>query len=93
MVVIGTGQSGTDIAIELVPYANQVTLIGNGPTPGIDEKINRLDDWVDEVTESGIVTKKGVHCDADLIILATGYKFNFPFIPSDLLDLDPSRSG
>ena len=91
--VIGTGQSGTDIAIELVPHAAHVTLIGNGPTPGIDEKIERLDDWVDEVTEDGIVTKKGTHCDAEVIILATGYKFNFPFIPSDLLDLDPSRTG
>ena len=65
-------------------------LIGKGPTPGICDRVRRFEEWIENVTEKGLVTNSGVEVIADAIILASGYKLSFPFL-ENILDLDPTR--
>ena len=92
IVVIGSAQSGTDISIELVDHASHVTLIGSAPTPGISSRIERLEsEWISQVTESGIVTTSERQIDADVIIVAAGYKYSFPFLDEQTLKVDQTH--
>ena len=90
VIIVGSGQSGTDISVELVDHASEVILIGKGPTPAISDKVKRFEEWIENVTEKGLVTNSGVEVIADVVILASGYKLSFPFL-HNILDLDPTR--
>ena len=90
VLIVGSGQSGTDISVELVDHASEVTLIGKAPTPAISNKIKRYEEWIENVTKKGVVTNSGVQINADVIIIASGYKLTFPFLDK-VLDLDPTR--
>ena len=88
VVVLGSAQSGSDISIELADHAKSVTLIGSAPTPCITKKINRLEsEWIQAITESGIITTAERFVEADVIIVAAGYKYSFPFL-KNILDFD-----
>ena len=90
VLIVGSGQSGTDISIELVDHASEVTLIGKGPTPAISDKVKRYEEWIENVTKKGVVTNSGVQIEGEVIIIASGYKLAFPFLDK-VLDLDPTR--
>ena len=92
IIVIGSGQSGTDISGELVNHAAQVTLIGKASTPGLSEQVQRHEEWVETVTKSGVTTTSGVHVEADVIMIAAGYKYDFSCF-NNIIQLDATRNG
>ncbi|EDQ88921.1 uncharacterized protein MONBRDRAFT_25628 [Monosiga brevicollis MX1] len=79
VVVLGGGQSGRDIAQELHGVAASVVLAH--ATPRINVPELRETAPITTVAKDGtLVTSDGLHLEADTLILATGYHFDFPFL-------------
>ena len=77
--MIGNGQSGTDISIDLIGHASSVTLIGKNKVPALPENINEYTDWFKSINSNGLMLQDGKQVNADIFILCTGYLFDYAF--------------
>jgi len=82
VLILGGGASGTDIAVEVAGKASKVYLSHNNPP-----LVSRMPKNVEQVR--GVVAcagglklslKDGSEVEAEAVILATGYHYNFPFL-------------
>lgn len=85
VLVVGQGPSGQDIAVDLLPFASQVRLLGKRIVPGMPELVNQSVGWPAQLKESSIVTSQGDEIECDVIILASGYCYDFPFLPEGVV--------
>lgn len=82
--MVGVGQSGRDICIDLSAHAKQVYLCNRGPqlqTP-IPQNCEQLP-GVLKVTSKSVCFLDGQERHVDSLILATGYNYSFPFLPKE----------
>ena len=77
--VIGNGQSGTDISIDLVNHAKSITLIGKNKVPALPENIFEVTNWFKSIVSDGIILENGDLVKSDVFILCTGYIFDYSF--------------
>lgn len=85
VLVVGSGQSGRDIILDLSTCARQVYLCNRGPslTCSLPDNVEPVS-GIAEVHVSGIVSlTDGKERHVDSIILATGYVYSFPFLSED----------
>ncbi|KAM9312132.1 uncharacterized protein PAF06_010042 [Gastrophryne carolinensis] len=81
VVLLGTGPSGIDIAMELTPHAKQVFLCHRGPplqwTP--PENLLVIPPVVG-ASSCHLICEDGMEIMADTLIFCTGYKYSYPFL-------------
>ena len=77
--VIGNGQSGTDISVDLIDHAKSVTLIGKNNVPALPENISEVNDWFKSIAPDGLILNNGELVKSDVFILCTGYIFDYTF--------------
>ncbi|XP_063305745.1 uncharacterized protein LOC134603577 isoform X1 [Pelobates fuscus] len=81
VVLLGCGPSGVDIALELAPYAQNVTLCHRGaalqwtPPKGVT-----LAPPVVGALPHNLICEDGTQLEADTLIFCTGYKYYYPFL-------------
>merc|ERR1719259_53041 len=80
VLVIGVGPSGTDISIDLTPFANSVSLLGAKEIPGLPKNIKMFVGWPTSVHETGIITNNNDEIECDSIIVSSGYQYDFSFL-------------
>lgn len=85
VLVVGSGQSGRDIVLDLSTWARQVYLCNRGPSLEC-----QLPNNVEEMSGiTGVGSDRMVHFTdgkaslIDSIILATGYNYSFPFLSEE----------
>ncbi|KAF7110652.1 hypothetical protein CFC21_110733 [Triticum aestivum] len=92
VVVVGCGESGTDIAVELTGVAREVHLAARSMevvSPGLSKAIARHDNLhlhlgVERLREDGaVVFADGSSAVADTVIYCTGYSYSFPFLETE----------
>ncbi|KAM4749211.1 uncharacterized protein WCC33_006651 [Rhinophrynus dorsalis] len=85
VVLLGSGPSGVDIALEIARHAKHVTLSHRGPPlkwklPGNVS----LAPPVVSASPHSLICSDGTQLEADTLIFCTGYRYNYPFlIPRD----------
>lgn len=87
VVVLGAGASGVDISIELAQVHAQVILSHNKPPLAFPMHLGiQQTSPVVKVSDDGSLHfQDGSVTQADVLLLCTGYNFNFPFLcPSEL---------
>ncbi|ESO82679.1 hypothetical protein LOTGIDRAFT_177635 [Lottia gigantea] len=81
VMVLGAGASGQDIAIEISSTAKNVYLSHNkAPLTSILPANVEQKSGIQEVKDTSVIFKNGEICDADVLLLCTGYYFTFPFL-------------
>ncbi|XP_056425069.1 uncharacterized protein LOC130366760 isoform X1 [Hyla sarda] len=90
IVLLGSGPSGVDIAMELSAHAKYVILSHRGPPlkwtpPG---NVSEAPPVV-SATRNGLIFEDGTKVEADTLIFCTGYQYNYPFF----LPKTPRRAG
>lgn len=85
VVVVGAGQSGRDLIIDLADHAREVFLSnrGNPLTCPLPSNILELPAIKELHSDGGVVFSNGETRKADSIILATGYLYSFPFLSEE----------
>jgi len=86
VVVLGAAASGTDIAMELARYANQVYLSHNMPsflTSKMPKNVAQIRGLATCIGPSAFLLTDGSRVQCDSVIYATGYHYNFPFLTED----------
>jgi len=82
VLILGGGASGTDIAVEVAGKASKVYLAHNNPP--LRSKMPPNVQQVKGVQECGgglkLKLNDGSEVEAEAVILATGYHYNFPFL-------------
>ena len=77
--MIGNGQSGTDISVDLIGHAESITLIGKNKVPALPENISEFTSWFKSIVSDGIMLDNELLIKSDVFILCTGYIFDFAF--------------
>ena len=82
MVILGGGASGTDIMLELCHHAETVWLSHNNPPlPSVlPANVEQVPGLVSCLPDGRLSLEGGVTVEATVILLATGYHYNFPFL-------------
>ncbi|OCT90590.1 flavin-containing monooxygenase FMO GS-OX-like 4 [Xenopus laevis] len=81
VVLLGSGPSGVDIAMELAPYAEKVTLSHRGPPlQWALPKNMSLAPALASVAPHTLTFEDGTELKADTLIFCTGYKYSYPFL-------------
>eukprot|EP00045_Choanoeca_perplexa_P004114 m.35577 g.35577 ORF g.35577 m.35577 type:complete len:427 (-) comp12402_c0_seq2:41-1321(-) len=79
VVILGGGQSGRDIAQEVCATARKVVLAHRAQAIGMPP-LEETSSIVDVNDNGHLVTSDGQLLEADVLIYATGYHFDFPFL-------------
>ncbi|XP_069839715.1 uncharacterized protein [Dendropsophus ebraccatus] len=80
IVLLGSGPSGVDIAIELSAHAKRVILSHRGPPLNWSPPNNvSMAPPVVSATRNALVCEDGRKILADTLIFCTGYRYNYPF--------------
>lgn len=85
VLVIGGGASGIDIVLDLAPVTSQLYFSYQrlqAATEKFPDNI-RHKPIVTRVTSSAVEFEDGSMCQIDIIVICTGYKYNFPFLSSE----------
>lgn len=77
--MIGNGQSGTDISVDLIKYAKSITLIGKNKVPALPENILEVTNWFKSIVSDGLILENGNLVKSDVFILCTGYTYDYTF--------------
>ncbi|KAL6880331.1 hypothetical protein ACP4OV_011896 [Aristida adscensionis] len=105
VVLVGSGDSGMDIALDLCGVAKEVHLTARSveaamSTPAMSRMLAnhgelRLRPQIDRVCEDGRVVFAGGGCVvADAVIYCTGYTYSFPFLDTGgVVTVDDNRVG
>ncbi|KAM8972542.1 uncharacterized protein RCH25_018277 [Pelodytes ibericus] len=81
VVLLGSGPSGVDIAMELAPYAKHVTLSYRGsPLKWTPPENLTLAPPVVKASPHALICEDGTLLEADTLIFCTGYKYHYPFL-------------
>ena len=91
--VIGVGPSGTDISIDLTPYANNVSLLGAKEIPGLPNNIKMFVGWPKSVHDTGVITNNNDKIECDAIIVSSGYQYDFSFLGDRLKLSECGKKG
>lgn len=83
--VLGAGASGMDISIEVAGSAQQVFLCHNrSPLQSkMPPNLKQVSGIVSFASDKGFELQDGSRMQADILLLCTGYHFNFPFLGKD----------
>uniref|UniRef100_A0A146M6H0 Flavin-containing monooxygenase n=1 Tax=Lygus hesperus TaxID=30085 RepID=A0A146M6H0_LYGHE len=82
VLIIGSGPSGRDIAVDLAPHVKKVYLSHHEQdldTLGFPKPIELKPD-VSRLEENAVIFADETKCEVDAIIYCTGYEFSFPFL-------------
>ena len=79
--ILGAGQSGRDISQELCSVSSSVHLSHGADFINI-APLKECTPIVDVTSQGRLVTRKGEELAVDVLIYATGYHFDFPFLKS-----------
>jgi hypothetical protein len=104
VVVVGCGESGKDIAMEIRGVAKEVYLVAKSMeevTPGLSKVLSKHRDslhlrlQVERLCEDGsVVFGDGSGVVADTVIYCTGYRYSFPFLDTGgAVTIDNNRVG
>ena len=77
--MIGNGQSGTDISVDLINHAKSITLIGKNKVPALPENILEVTNWFKSIVSDGLILENGNLVKSDVFILCTGYTYDYTF--------------
>ena len=77
--MIGNGQSGTDISVDLINHAKSITLIGKNKVPALPENILEVTNWFKSIVSDGLILENGNLVKSDIFILCTGYTYDYTF--------------
>ena len=77
--MIGNGQSGTDISVDLIKHAKSITLIGKNKVPALPENILEVTNWFKSIVSDGLILENGNLVKSDVFILCTGYTYDYTF--------------
>merc|ERR1712131_135400 len=77
--VIGNGQSGTDISVDLINHAKSITLIGKNEVPALPENILEVTNWFKSIVSDGLILENENLVKSDVFILCTGYTYDYTF--------------
>ena len=91
--MIGVGPSGTDISIDLTPYASNVSLLGAKEIPGLPKNIKMFVGWPKSVHATGIITNNNYEIECDSIIVSSGYQYDFSFLGDRLKLSECGKKG
>eukprot|EP00608_Synchroma_pusillum_P006873 CAMPEP_0198425152 /NCGR_PEP_ID=MMETSP1452-20131203/4360_1 /TAXON_ID=1181717 /ORGANISM="Synchroma pusillum, Strain CCMP3072" /LENGTH=399 /DNA_ID=CAMNT_0044145505 /DNA_START=57 /DNA_END=1254 /DNA_ORIENTATION=+ len=80
VLVVGARASGTDIAREATRHARSVTVSDRECGERAERGVLRHVGEVSRATEHGVVLEDGAEVPADVIVFATGYEYDFPFL-------------
>ena len=85
MVVVGAGQSGRDLIIDLADQAKEVLLSnrGNPLTCPLPPNVSEFPAIKELCSDGSVVFSNGETRKVDSIILATGYLYSFPFLSEE----------
>lgn len=80
--VVGSGQSGRDIILDLSTHAKQVYMSNRGPmlTSSLPGSVEQLPGIANIGSDGKVHFTNGQERHVDSIILATGYIYSFPFL-------------
>ncbi|XP_077185907.1 uncharacterized protein LOC143833686 [Paroedura picta] len=93
VVLVGAGPSGVDLALQLSPVAARVVLSHQGPpVRGLPEDVLQAPLLL-KVTKETVVFGDGSALQPDVLILCTGYRYHFPFLPLAQLGLQETDYG
>ncbi|XP_075062580.1 uncharacterized protein LOC142151135 [Mixophyes fleayi] len=95
VVLLGSGPSAVDIAMELSPHAQHVTLSHRGPPVqwSLPENVSMARPVVRASPET-LICDDGTEIAADTLIFCTGYKYSFPFLlPVEEQMVDQKKAG
>ncbi|CAL8126528.1 unnamed protein product [Orchesella dallaii] len=82
VIVLGAGPSAIDISIELVEFASQVILSCNESRCAMPNKI-LIHSPVTSAKENSFITATGNEIECDVLLLCSGYVYDFPFLSPD----------
>lgn len=82
VLVVGAGQSGRDLIIDLAGHAQEVWLSNRGMplTCPLPSNVHELPSIKEVLSDGDIIFSDGKMQHIDSIILATGYLYSFPFL-------------
>ena len=82
VLVVGAGQSGRDLVIDLAGHAQEVSLSNRGAplTCPLPSNVHELPAIEEVLSDGSIIFSGGETRRIDSIILATGYQYSFPFL-------------
>lgn len=82
VLVVGVGQSGRDLIIDLAGHAREVWLSNRGAplTCSLPSNVHELPAIKEMLSDGNITFSNGETRHIDSIILATGYLYSFPFL-------------
>lgn len=85
VVVVGAGQSGRDLIIDLADHAHDVFLSNRGDpvTCPLPSNVTEMPALKEVLPDGHVVFSNGETRKIDSIILATGYLYSFPFLNKD----------
>ena len=85
VLVVGTGQSGRDLILDISTCARQVYLSNRGPrlTCSIPDNVEEMFGIAEVGADGMVVFTDGEKRIVDSIVLATGYKYSFPFLSKE----------
>ncbi|XP_042295951.1 flavin-containing monooxygenase FMO GS-OX-like 2 isoform X2 [Sceloporus undulatus] len=93
VVLVGGGASGVDLALLLSAVAARVVLSHRGPlVRGLPSSVAQVPS-VSRVDGGTVAFEDGSDVWADVLILCTGYRPHFPFLPLDRLGLQDTDHG
>ncbi|KAG0490322.1 hypothetical protein HPP92_007185 [Vanilla planifolia] len=98
VVVIGSSASAADISREIADFAKEVHIANRSASAGTPMKLSMNNVWLHSMIErtlaDGIVLfKDGSQAKVDVIIHCTGYRYHFPFLNKDVINVDDNRVG
>ncbi|XP_070575785.1 uncharacterized protein [Ptychodera flava] len=81
VVLLGAGSSGKDIAVNICEFAKKVMLSHNKAQMICQLPSNMTEkSGIDHLTEKEVVFTDGTSEPTDVLLLCTGYNYNFPFL-------------
>ena len=90
VIVVGTGPSGSEIALEIIRNGNDKTKVYLSGENHLRTNFNiQPKPYIKKVNSNGLIEFENEieNCKVDWIILATGYKYTYPFIQSNLIKI------
>lgn len=95
-IIHGFRSSGSDIALDLLPYCENIYACHNGGTTflnlpsNLHERAN-----ISHVDENGgfVLVNGDVVNDVELLVICVGYLFEFPFLNNESVDLKLDKDG
>ncbi|OWF43727.1 dimethylaniline monooxygenase [N-oxide-forming] 4-like [Mizuhopecten yessoensis] len=89
IVILGASFSGLDLAVDISPYAQQIFLshekerLKSVFTENVTEKPG-----IKRMTRTTVVFLDDTEEEVDVLLFCTGYRYNFPFLSDDVININ-----